>query len=130
MSPDEANVRANVDKYCERYHITPFTISEPHVIESLYGESRPWPQGDSPGCYIFYCEKMGLLYIGKASNAGAMSHRLATYFRVRGLDRPEPRHSWPTPPHYVQTVRVHEAFEAPSLEEFLIRELRPVANVI
>ena len=130
MSPDEADVRAAVQNYCERYHIPPFTISDPHVIATLLSDVQPWPQGDSPGCYVFYCGKMGLLYIGKASNASAMAHRLSTYFRVRGLERPEPRHSWPQPPHYVQTIKVHEAFEAPSLEEFLIRELRPVGNAI
>jgi hypothetical protein len=47
MTPKEADVRANVQKYCERYHIPPFTISEPHMIGTLLRDILPWPQGDS-----------------------------------------------------------------------------------
>src|SRR5437660_1185859 len=130
MKPNEADVRANVRKYCERYHIPPFTISELHVIGTLLRDTLQWPQGDSPGCYAIYCEQMGLLYVGKVSNAGAMAHRLSKHFRTQDLGRPEMQGSWPRMPHYVQTIKVHEAFEAPSLEEFLIRELNPPGNVI
>ena len=129
-SPDENRLRQKVEEYCSKYAIEPpFEISDVVNIQNVY-KGGSWPFGDAPGCYIFYCEAVGLLYIGKASNSSAMAHRLGTYFRTRGLPVVEPRHKWTRPPVHVQTVKVHEAYQAPSLEEFLIRELKPVDNVI
>jgi len=125
VDSDEAAVRENVRNYCQRYSISPeFPISDVTKI------NESWPFGDSPGCYLFYDENMGLLYIGKASNKNVIAGRVYSYFRTQGLDQLEPRHAWLRPPRYIQTIKVHKAYEAPSLEEFLIRRLKPITNVI
>ena len=105
-------------------------MSEIDQIAPLILETHPWPFGNFPGCYVFYCEQMGLIYIGKASNSNNIGDRVGSYFRSRGLPAPEAKHKWPRPLYFVQAIKVREAFEAPSLEEFLVRDLKPIGNEI
>lgn len=74
-----------------------------------------------PGCYGFYCAAWDLLYVGKASLSASVGSRCYAHLR-------HPRPSWLPVPAFVLIVEVSEAFEAPSLEEFLIRELQPKFN--
>jgi excinuclease UvrABC nuclease subunit len=81
---------------------------------------------------MFYSKDGKLLYIGKASGRHFLGGRIASYFRW--TDRQSKTGlcaggDWTSVPSYVQTIKVHQPYEAPSLEEYLIQELRPSDNV-
>lgn len=73
-----------------------------------------------PGCYVLFSDTGAILYVGKASHGMTVGHRLVR-FRYKGSD-------WPQKPAYVRIVEVTDAFEAPSLEEFLISVIQPPHN--
>lgn len=73
-----------------------------------------------PGGYILFSENGELLYVGKASHAKSIGSRLVR-FRYKESE-------WPTRPAFVRIIEVPDAFEAPSLEEFLISKLQPRFN--
>lgn len=92
-----------------------------------------WPHSNRAGVYLIFTKNGELLYVGKASVIG---HRLSSYFQYlhpRGTGNAcEIIHSWSEPgPMYIATVAVPDdsKFEAASLEEYLIKELRPSDNV-
>ncbi|MGH7096207.1 MAG: GIY-YIG nuclease family protein [Stellaceae bacterium] len=76
-------------------------------------------ESSKPGCYALYYDDGDLLYIGKSSNA--VGFRLWNHFK-------QSKANWVMSVSFVQIVEVQEPFEAPSLEEYLIRELRPPCN--
>jgi len=130
--PDVERVREKVHEYCKQY-LNP--IRPVFEISRIYDLQQEWqtvkfPYSDDQGCYVFYSEDLKLLYIGKASLKHQLGGKIANYFRwdatgrklVACLERLRPA-------CFVQTIKVNEAFEAPSLEEFLLRELDPPANV-
>jgi hypothetical protein len=91
-----------------------------------------WPNCDSPGVYLVFNNKLDLLYVGKASLTQTVGGRLSEYFHY-GPDRGctfAPGSSWKHNPAFVATIPVSAAFEAPSLEEYLIRELCPAENTV
>src|SRR4051812_48240392 len=102
-------------------------------ISKLYDLCEDWttknyPFDTSAGCYVFYTETGTLLYVGQAS-LNTLGSRLYDHFRR------DPRQGifmrkWSTPPRFLQTICVHEPFEAPSLERYLIRFLGPSDNVL
>ena len=88
-----------------------------------------WPFATDYGCYAFYGDSGDLLYIGKASLAD-LGSRLSCYFlpdQTRAIPKAK---GWSFPPQFLQTVRVNERYEAPSLEEYLIRHLHPSDNTL
>lgn len=108
--------------YCEQYRnpqLPPFVVHDAHTMTSWYRT----PESSKPGCYVFYSEGGEILYVGKASLRSYVGARLAFH------DRQKPRALWRERATAVQFVSVTEAFEAPSLEEFLIERLRPAGNV-
>jgi Predicted 3'-5' exonuclease related to the exonuclease domain of PolB len=109
----------NVEEYCKRYR---HPLLENFKVHSHHLES--WWHTDVSsrcGCYAIYTESGELLYIGKASNSASVGSRLAAH--LRHVDP-----AWMPAPAFVQIVEVCEPFEAPSLEEYLIRELQPRFN--
>lgn len=91
---------------------------------------KPWPNADKPGVYLIFDADLTLLYIGKAAIIG---NRLSTYFVYdttpnRGCRIVHP--NWTTPPVYIATAALSESFEASSMEEYLIRTLKPIVNKI
>ena len=77
---------------------------------------------------MFFDDALELFYIGKASMSRCLGQRLYEYFG--GGDTCIPKLDWLQPARYVVTVAMQPdlPFEAPSLEEFLIRTLQPRIN--
>ncbi|WP_316237687.1 GIY-YIG nuclease family protein [Bradyrhizobium sp. SZCCHNR1015] len=123
--PNTASARQAVEAYCRRYAIDP-----PFEFSALYPlTSENWvntiPFHLDPGCYFFYAEDGSLLYVGKASSG--LAGRIIKYFQTRPSFAI--RHTdWIKPPTFLQTLKVHFAYEASSLEEYLIQELSPLQN--
>ena len=124
-STDERRVLDAVDEYA-RTHMHPDrpkpSVGEAHIVGAVMekgsceGTAASW----KPGCYAVFSQNGDLLYIGKASNTNMIGDRLVR-FRYKGV-------SWANPPALVRLITVGEAFEAPSLEEFLINRLQPSYN--
>jgi hypothetical protein len=109
-------LRQKVVEYFSRHRLSEFKVHD-HDIKSWEGTEASY----KPGCYAISPEGGNLLYyIGKASLGATVGSRL-----VRFRYKPP---TWLPVPAFVQVVEVSEAFEAPSLEEFLIRELQPKFN--
>lgn len=118
MRPEE--LIRKVEQYCENYRhpaLDRFKVHAMHDLKNWCGTDHSW----RPGCYAIYSESGELLYIEKASNTASVGSRLAAHLR-------HVRSDWIPAPVFVQIVEVGEPFEAPSLEEFLIREMRPGFN--
>lgn len=133
-----AHIRDRIDTYHRTYRHP--SLIEPQVsgLYSLFPHERPgsshelcwpktWPNADRPGVYLIFSKELELLYIGKAAVIGS---RLGVYFQYDhdGLRGCKVVHDWSVPPALVVTVALGEAFEAPSLEEYLITELNPPDN--
>jgi hypothetical protein len=117
-SPDAIKLAAAVDRYCALYRhpdLPKFIIHD--------FDLKTWEGADvsyKPGCYAVYSAVGVLLVLGKASLSKSVGTRL-----VRFRHRPV---AWEPSPALVQIIEVTEAFEAPSLEEYLIREFQPPFN--
>lgn len=90
----------------------------------------PWPYAESPGVYIIYAENLELMYVGKTSMNRCLGRRLYEYFG--GGAACTPKAQWLTSARYVINIAVPQdhSFEAPALEEFLIKKLQPRCNVV
>lgn len=106
-------------------------LSEPYDLIEDWDANKSWPHAGEPGVYSIYDERWTLLYIGKASLNAGMGSRLSAHmpgtsdtpFAVTEAD------GWGEfVPRYIITVPVEEAFESPSLEEYLIGRLNPPTN--
>ena len=89
-----------------------------------------WLQGNRPGVYLIFNAQMGLLYIGKATS---LALRLSNYFKYldgRGTGCRVVHEYWTARPSFVVTVALAKAFEASSLEEYLIGTLNPPDNKV
>jgi len=89
-----------------------------------------WPFHDRAGVYMIYSEAGELMYIGKTSMNQCIGKRL--YVRFGGDESCVIKDDWwPQPPRFVVIVAVPDTqrFEAPALEEFLIKRLQPICNV-
>ena len=136
------NLRSALMKYRKYRHpdLADLALSDLYALFPEEGEplatmhwDQQWPNSDHAGVYLIFDKNGKLLYVGKA---WALGHRLASYFQYR-----QPRgegnaceivHAWTPPgPMYIATVAVPDdsKFEAASLEEYLINELKPSENV-
>lgn len=132
---DEDRIQAAVESYCNKYAIIPrFVISEFCEINASRQKKRndPWPHGDDAGCYVMYSAERKLLYIGLA---GHIASRLNSWFRYNMRESHESpwtsvaKGNWNEQPKYLQTIKANIAYEAPSLEAFLIGVLNPSENI-
>lgn len=89
---------------------------------------HPWPFNNRAGVYMIYDEALQLMYVGKVSMSRFFGHRLYEYFG--NGDACVPKAEWLHPARFVINIAVPEEmpFEAPALEEFLIRKLQPPCN--
>lgn len=127
FEPGTMGAEKAIESYCSKYNIEPrFQLSPIYALTSEnWKNSIPFHLDQ--GCYFFYAEGGALLYIGKASFKNDLAGRVVTYFRTRPTFAL--RHdSWIKPPAFLRTVKVNFAYEAPSLEEYLIQELQPAQN--
>ena len=122
MTPDSADA-LRLKACIERYHVEHRHPDRPRPIMHAIHTMQSWegkPESWAKGCYAIYSADGDILYIGKASNTKTVGDRIVR-FRYK-------RSNWQPPPEFVQIIEVAEAFEAPSLEEFLIREMQPRFN--
>lgn len=89
-----------------------------------------WPFGDRAGVYFVFGREMKLLYIGKASMNNCMGARLSHWFWGDCHSECKVHGKWSEDPFFVQSLAMPAGleFEAPALEEFLIREINPPDN--
>lgn len=92
---------------------------------------QKWPFAEFAGVYAVLAEDLTVLYVGKASLRSNIGKRLSTHFVYDENKQCRPTGNWQTPLRYVLTVAVPMGteFEAPALEEYLIRELDPPENM-
>lgn len=129
-----------VKNYSVRYRhpdLAPFDIGAPldlHPSRPLL-PSAPrlthqlsWPFGERAGVYLMYDEALELFYIGKSSMNRCLGQRLYEHFG--GGDICVPQDEWLQPARFLVIIAMPKdsPFEAPSLEEFLIRTLHPRVN--
>lgn len=128
--PGLKELQAKIDEYCERYKITlKAKLSEPYDLATQW-QTDSFPNAGKPGCYFIFNAEDEVLYIGKASLRSTVGRRLATYFYWdKEADAIAHCHGgWTEEPTKLRTIAVQKAFEAASLEEFLIAELQPSQN--
>jgi hypothetical protein len=128
---EQARLREQVKEYCTRYAISPaFPISPPWNIDDGYQRNLQFPDVGNTGCYAFYSSEGELIYVGKTSLNQTLGARLGSHFLgIRSSTPGLAKGTWKSLPKYIQTIAVREAFEAPSLEEYLILKLQPSENV-
>jgi hypothetical protein len=71
------DLRKAVGRYCSRYHIPQFEVSEAYDLRNDW--KNYFPHTERCGCYAFFDENMTLLYIGKASCGSSIGTRAGTY---------------------------------------------------
>jgi hypothetical protein len=135
-----ARVRQCLDQYQEKYRRAGLPELELRGLYALFPDDDPYdavesrwndeyPNADRKGVYLIFGRTGTLLYVGKASLGSSIGGRLGTHFagtkqcRLLSAD-------WTERPAYVATIAVPPdmSFEAPALEEYLIRSLSPRDN--
>lgn len=104
------------------------TVPLPYGVIPPFTWEHQWPSARRAGVYLIYSVALQPLYVGKASMNRNLGQRLYEYFgggATCALQDP-----WPEPPRFVITIVVPEKmpFEAPALEEYLIKSLCPICN--
>jgi len=135
-----AQVRRCLDEYQEKYRRPGLPALELRGMYALFPEegladfvearwNDQYPNADREGVYLIFGRTGMLLYVGKASMGASMGGRLGTYFAGKNECRLLST-DWTERPTYVATIAVPEgmSFEAPALEEYLIRRLSPCDN--
>lgn len=104
------------------------SISEPYDMQKNWPD--PWPNNMLAGAYLLFSDSYELLYVGKASLIG---RRLMAHFQY-SADRKSgvAVDTEASGTRYIVTVGLHHVFSwlAPSLEEYLIANLKPNRNKI
>ena len=108
-------------------HNLNLTLSEPYDTNNSWDHSS-WPDNGLPGIYIFADENKKVLYIGKSSKS--ISNRLSAYWCKGDNGETKSKDQKSENVRYVYTIGIpcDRAFEAPSIEEFLIGEVQPERN--
>ena len=87
-----------------------------------------WPSNESPGVYIFLDSDKNITYIGKASFGSCIGARLNQRFDTKwNTKSPESEGC-----KYITTIAVprDNSFEAPAIEEYLLKCLRTRSNSV
>lgn len=140
------NLIQAVEEYVNNYRhpeMQKYTIGPLYDLRSSEEEKTPlselkwpdtWPNCHNAGIYAIIDSGMNVLYIGKSSMQGSVGGRLSSYFGYKDDRSCKIKHEpyWSTHPRFVWTLAVPEStrFEAPSLEEYLIKKLQPSDNII
>ncbi len=122
-------VRIHVESYRARYKLKGLKFSDVYDLELDWNE-KSYPFANDPGVYIVLDKKEFVLYVGKASFNSNIGARLGSYFEYgenRSFAVKSGQH-WTEDPKFVVAIKVSAAYEAPSLEEYLIRQLDPPDN--
>jgi excinuclease UvrABC nuclease subunit len=92
--------------------------------------SQKWPNAEFPGVYILFDKNKEVLLIGKASCSRTLGDRLGEKLRWKDKKIGKGGHLNNPDIRYLATIRVpiDNAFEAPAIEEYLLKKLRPSLN--
>jgi hypothetical protein len=130
-----------IAEYSEKYRRGDYgslRVSEPFDIRPELGTpkehsiggtwTQKWPFDEDCGVYLLYSASFELLYVGKSSMNRCLGKRL--YDRFGGGEVCKPSEDWLEEARFVINIAVPREmpFEAPALEEFLIRKLQPRLN--
>jgi len=91
-------------------------------------EHASWPSNESPGVYIFLDSSKNITYIGKASFNNCIGGRLNSRFNTKWTPKkPESEGCV-----YITTIALPKelAFEAPAIEEYLLKKLTTRSNKV
>ena len=116
----EDQLVAIVTEYCiiqRNPNLAPFKVHDAQPWKGWWGS----PSSYKSGVYVIYSDKHEPIYIGKASLKATMGSRLAAHERSQDL-------RW-TDAAFVRMIEVVVAFEAPSLEEFLLSKFATRINM-
>jgi hypothetical protein len=115
----------------------PLEISDEYDLFPSIGTDDPacsgwpdtYPKANRQGVYLISDKDRKLLYVGKASLGNTLGARLSSYFSYDADGKSCKiihKSNWSEDPRFLITVVVpsEAAFEAPSLEEFLITSFR------
>ena len=126
-SIDEA--KALIETYRQQYGFTsPLQCGE-YALTPENWRSNYIPYCDKQGVYLFFGSSGSLLYVGKASMGHDLGREICRHFS----SRPQLESIsalWSEKPSNLLVVAVENAYEAPSLEEYLILKLNPRDNTL
>jgi excinuclease UvrABC nuclease subunit len=135
VSDDVSSIRAKLTNYSSDYlKGRALVLEEPFDLTKSWRDNITLQNAEYPGCYFLFDKDHRLLYIGKASMGSSMGARVASHFwwdKPAGELRATKVH-WlasEKPAKWLRTVVVKKAWEAPSLEEYLITKLQPPLNI-
>ncbi|MEZ8493868.1 hypothetical protein AB6C81_16645 [Vibrio splendidus] len=114
-----------------RPNMAMLALSEEYNILKDFRNS--YPGASYPGVYAIFDVSGELLRLGKASCNSTIGARLSTYFRWHDVDYiGVNKHEGYENAKIIRTIKIpnERAFEAPALEEFLIRKLSPKFNTL
>lgn len=127
-------LKEKIQLLSEKYNRSDLKLKISDVYDIKKDFSTQYPNSGFPGVYVFLNEQQQIIYVGKASNNNFIGPRLGAYFK-RGNEEKStgvPKVKYYKDVRYLVTIPVPEdrAFEAPAIEEYLIKELNPPLNVI
>ena len=105
---------------------------EPDCVDTGYKWPEKFPNAGKAGVYLIFDSAMSLLYIGMTTRD--LNNRLGNYFGYvngRGsgfLVKANMLPPWKKRPYYIRTIPVMHSEEAPILESYLIKTLKPPEN--
>ena len=125
---DVPKVKSALETYYRLYNLSgEICLSEPYKLKEDW-TVKSFPNASDCGCYVFYDKDFSLLYIGKASLKSTIGRRAASYFNYDKTDNILTTNNKEWEPEFLQTIKVNNPWEAPSLEEYLIHHLQPITN--
>jgi excinuclease UvrABC nuclease subunit len=107
-----------------RPNIEPLELTPP--LDIISAPKASWPSNEHPGVYLLMNAEMEILYVGKASCSSIIGAALQQHFNARW----QPIDDKSRGCRYVTTIALPKDrhFEAPAIEEFMIKELDPPRN--
>lgn len=135
--PSLNNAIELINEYSEKYrnpNLETFLISKRYALFPTDEETREselywpkeYPNASRQGIYLICSANLDLLYVGKVSMNNTFGSRFSAYFAYEPDGKTcklKHGNNWSQKPHYLVTVSVptDSSFEAPALEEFLIK---------
>ncbi len=131
-------IKAQLNKYVEQFRRPDLPNLSISGIYSLYPKEetpvqveKEWPDSfpnaEKHGVYVIFGKELQVLYIGKASMNNTLGSRLGSYFSYADDKKTCKVKSeyWSETPKYIITISVPDnmSFEAPAIEEYLIKSL-------
>lgn len=119
---------AEMNALYPRPAMPPISLSSPYDVSTEF--SKPYPNAGNGGVYVLFSADEEVLYVGKASVG--LGSRLGAHFRrdTNNRDRGTSARLEFSEVAILRTISLPKGreFEAPAIEEFLIKKLIPPLN--